>query len=118
MSAIQNDSEMSSLPTTLDAIHPVVESALSGQDDIARQLPHRSPVDMTDGERLFSYTDELVGNAENHFIVGYDFLHNLNIIAFQHDIARLENDILKHKSISRLQINELRELLSDYSKSA
>ena len=96
----------------------MVDSALSRRDRIARQLPHSSPVDMTDGERLFSYTDELVGNAENHFVIGYDFLHRLNLVALQHDIARLEDDIRKHKSISRPQIDKLRGLLSDYSKPA
>jgi hypothetical protein len=79
--------------------------------ECANLISHQSQ----DDPDLFNYVTTSIEEEETFHFLGFEFLHRLNIVQIQNDIARAREDIFRNRSAGADR-EKLKTLLADYSK--
>lgn len=71
----------------------------------------------SEAEQLYHYTVDAVQKRGDAFFLEYEFLHRLNLVAIENNLAKCEAKIREDKRSSPENLDQLSQLLNRYSTS-
>lgn len=93
-----------------------LNSQPSGRNSICKD-PTTVQENPTEAEQLYHYTVDAIQKWGNAFFLEHEFLHRLNLVAIENNLAKCEAKIHEDKRPSPENLDQLRQLLSRYSTS-
>lgn len=69
-----------------------------------------------DTSKMLNYVKESLDVEEDFHFLRFEFLQRLNIVNLQVELARVKSRLHQNKTASTAELDELRVLISNYSK--
>lgn len=91
-----------------------LNSQPSGRNSICKD-PTTVQENPTEAEQLYHYTVDAIQKWGNAFFLEHEFLHRLNLVAIENNLAKCEAKIHEDKRPSPENLDQLRQLLSRYT---